>query len=218
MVYAALLPLMRIPQLPVVDWTDAPADLNGLIRFAERRNLVSARVPSHFKHSLPYLETENNKQIKLQFNRNIYILYYSVAYLCFIFWYYFYYRGKILQDGPLPFFVAGISSVIHPRNPMVPTVHFNYRYFEVQNTDGSVQVCGCCGGYSESNASCFCFMLFSKLDVWTFHRSLLQHCWEYSLFFQCSLDLNQQSSSAFEEEPVFQPCICCCASSAAVGV
>ena len=30
-----------------------PADLNGLIRCAERRNLVSARVPSHFKRSLP---------------------------------------------------------------------------------------------------------------------------------------------------------------------
>jgi hypothetical protein len=26
-----------------------PADLNGLVLFAERRNLVSARVPSHFK-------------------------------------------------------------------------------------------------------------------------------------------------------------------------
>jgi len=51
-VYPALLPLMRTPQLPVVDWTEAPADLNGLIRFAERRNLVSARVPSHFKRSL----------------------------------------------------------------------------------------------------------------------------------------------------------------------
>jgi hypothetical protein len=31
---------------------DAPADLNGLVRFAERRNLVSARVPSRFKRSL----------------------------------------------------------------------------------------------------------------------------------------------------------------------
>jgi len=31
-----------------------PADLNGLVRFAERRNLVSARVPSHFKSSLPH--------------------------------------------------------------------------------------------------------------------------------------------------------------------
>jgi len=29
-----------------------PADLNGLVRFAERRNPVSVRVPSHFKHSL----------------------------------------------------------------------------------------------------------------------------------------------------------------------
>jgi hypothetical protein len=51
--YLALLPLMRTPQLPVVDWTDAPPDLNGLVLFAERRNLVSARVPSHFKRSLP---------------------------------------------------------------------------------------------------------------------------------------------------------------------
>ena len=47
-----LLPLMRTPQMPVVDWTDAPAYLNGLVRFVERRNLVSARVPSHFKLSL----------------------------------------------------------------------------------------------------------------------------------------------------------------------
>jgi hypothetical protein len=52
MVYPALLPLIRTPRLPVVDRTDAPADLNGLVRFAERRNLVSARVPSHFKRSL----------------------------------------------------------------------------------------------------------------------------------------------------------------------
>jgi hypothetical protein len=40
MVYPALLPLIRTPRLPVVDWTDAPADLNGLVRFAERRKLV----------------------------------------------------------------------------------------------------------------------------------------------------------------------------------
>jgi hypothetical protein len=40
MVYTALLPLMRTPRLPVVDWTYASADLNGLVRFAERQNLV----------------------------------------------------------------------------------------------------------------------------------------------------------------------------------
>jgi len=44
---------MRTTRLPVVDWTDASADLNWLVRFAERRDLVSARVPSHFKRSLP---------------------------------------------------------------------------------------------------------------------------------------------------------------------
>ena len=51
--YPALLPLMRKPRLPVVGRTDSPADLNGLVLFAERRNLVSARVLSHFKRSLP---------------------------------------------------------------------------------------------------------------------------------------------------------------------
>merc|ERR1712070_1184953 len=30
--------------------------------------------------------------------------------------------------------MAGVSSVMHPKNPMAPTVHFNYRYFE---TDAS---------------------------------------------------------------------------------
>jgi hypothetical protein len=48
---------MRAPWLPVVDWTDAPTDLNGLVRFAERRNLVSARVPSHFKRGLHTITT-----------------------------------------------------------------------------------------------------------------------------------------------------------------
>jgi len=31
---------------------DTLADLNGLVRFAERRNLVSARVPLHFNWPL----------------------------------------------------------------------------------------------------------------------------------------------------------------------
>jgi hypothetical protein len=52
MVHPALLLKMRTPRLPVVDGTDAPAELNGLLRFAERRNLVSARVPSHFNWPL----------------------------------------------------------------------------------------------------------------------------------------------------------------------
>ena len=48
---------MHTPRLSVVDWTDAPARLNGLVRFAERRNMVSTRVPSHFNWPLPLLFT-----------------------------------------------------------------------------------------------------------------------------------------------------------------
>ena len=32
-----------------------------------------------------------------------------------------------LQDDRVPFFAAGISSVMHPWNPHCPTMHFNYR-------------------------------------------------------------------------------------------
>ena len=42
-------------------------------------------------------------------------------------------RHKELSGRELKFFAAGISSVIHPRNPNVPTAHFNYRYFEVDD-------------------------------------------------------------------------------------
>ncbi|XP_050523836.1 oxygen-dependent coproporphyrinogen-III oxidase isoform X2 [Daktulosphaira vitifoliae] len=49
-------------------------------------------------------------------------------------------RGKNFKDGQvLPFFAAGISAVIHPRNPYVPTIHFNYRYFEVVQPDNTTQ-------------------------------------------------------------------------------
>ncbi|XP_046346421.2 oxygen-dependent coproporphyrinogen-III oxidase-like [Haliotis rufescens] len=45
-------------------------------------------------------------------------------------------RGKKLEGTSLPFFAAGISAVIHPKNPHIPTIHFNYRYFEVETKDG----------------------------------------------------------------------------------
>jgi hypothetical protein len=45
-VYPSLLTLMRTPRLPAVDRTYSPADLNGLVHLGERRNVVSARVPS----------------------------------------------------------------------------------------------------------------------------------------------------------------------------
>jgi len=45
-------------------------------------------------------------------------------------------RAKGMAPGErVPFFACGLSSVMHPKNPFCPTMHFNYRYFE---TDGGV--------------------------------------------------------------------------------
>ena len=54
-VYPSLLTLMRTPRLPAVDWTDSPADLNGLVRLGGRGKLVSARVPSGSARALPVI-------------------------------------------------------------------------------------------------------------------------------------------------------------------
>ncbi|KAI8885849.1 hypothetical protein K501DRAFT_331702 [Backusella circina FSU 941] len=56
-------------------------------------------------------------------------------------------RGKEIDaDGPVPFFAAGISLVMHPHNPNAPTVHMNYRYFEIENPDGTPQMAWFGGG------------------------------------------------------------------------
>ena len=34
-------------------------------------------------------------------------------------------------DAPSPFYATGVSLVIHPYSPMIPTVHANFRYLEV---------------------------------------------------------------------------------------
>lgn len=36
------------------------------------------------------------------------------------------------------FFACGLSLVLHPKNPMVPTVHANFRYFEMYNKTGKI--------------------------------------------------------------------------------
>lgn len=36
------------------------------------------------------------------------------------------------------FFACGLSMVLHPKSPMVPTVHANWRYFELYDADGNV--------------------------------------------------------------------------------
>lgn len=36
------------------------------------------------------------------------------------------------------FFACGLSLVIHPKSPMVPTVHANWRYFEMYDKEGNI--------------------------------------------------------------------------------
>ncbi len=40
--------------------------------------------------------------------------------------------------GEVDFYACGLSLVLHPKNPMVPTVHANWRYFEMYNQDGEI--------------------------------------------------------------------------------
>jgi len=45
---------------------------------------------------------------------------------------------KLFNVGEADFFACGISLVLHPKNPMVPTVHANWRYFEMYDDTGNV--------------------------------------------------------------------------------
>ncbi|PWN47811.1 hypothetical protein IE53DRAFT_381836 [Violaceomyces palustris] len=44
-------------------------------------------------------------------------------------------EGKDAEVKGLPFYAAGLSLVVHPKNPFAPTVHFNYRYFELTHPE-----------------------------------------------------------------------------------
>jgi len=40
--------------------------------------------------------------------------------------------------GDVDFFACGLSLVLHPTNPFVPTVHANWRYFEMYDKEGNI--------------------------------------------------------------------------------
>ena len=45
---------------------------------------------------------------------------------------------KYFNVGDVDFFACGLSLVLHPKNPFVPTVHANWRYFEMYEKDGTL--------------------------------------------------------------------------------
>lgn len=70
----------------------------------------------------------------------------------------------------LEFFASGLSLVLHPHNPMAPTVHLNYRYFETANADGSTNAWWFGGGTDLTPS-----YLFDE-DVIHFHRNIKEAC------------------------------------------
>ncbi len=45
---------------------------------------------------------------------------------------------KYFNVGKVDFFACGLSLVLHPKNPMVPTVHANWRYFEMYDKENQL--------------------------------------------------------------------------------
>jgi len=74
------------------------------------------------------------------------------------------------------FFATGLSVVLHPRNPMAPTAHCNYRYFE-RGEEGS-PVAWWFGGGSDLTPA----YLFEE-DARHFHRTLKVVCDRHDLAF-----------------------------------
>lgn len=67
-------------------------------------------------------------------------------------------RGKDIKEGQnVPFYACGVSLVMHPHNPMAPTIHLNYRYFEVETgyftTNGEPEKIGWFGGGADLTPS-----------------------------------------------------------------
>ncbi len=73
-------------------------------------------------------------------------------------------------DGSLNFYACGLSMVLHPYNPMAPTVHLNYRYFETSDKDGNPEAWWFGGGADLTPS-----YLFEK-DAIHFHNELKQAC------------------------------------------
>jgi coproporphyrinogen III oxidase len=82
---------------------------------------------------------------------------------------------KALDPGVenLDFFAAGLSIVVHPKNPMAPTVHLNYRYFETADKQGKSNAWWFGGG--SDLTPCY---LFDE-DAIHFHKLLKTACDEH---------------------------------------
>lgn len=73
--------------------------------------------------------------------------------------------ARKMNVPPTRFFATGVSIVIHPKSPMVPTVHANFRYFEKEDGDAWF------GGGTDLTP----FYVFEE-DIVHFHATLKGAC------------------------------------------
>lgn len=78
-------------------------------------------------------------------------------------------RSQLKVEGD-SFFACGISLVIHPLNPTVPTVHANFRYFEVYDSAGR-----CTDYWFGGGADLTPYVLFRE-DAIHFHQQFRNAC------------------------------------------
>ena len=68
------------------------------------------------------------------------------------------------------FFACGLSLVLHPKNPFVPTVHANWRYFEMYDANGAIVTQWFGGGQDLTP-----YYLFEE-DAKHFHKTCKEAC------------------------------------------
>jgi coproporphyrinogen III oxidase len=91
---------------------------------------------------------------------------------------------KHLGIGSAKWFAAGISSVIHPLNPFVPTIHFNYRMFELYSEEDML-VDRWFGGGTDLTP----YYLFEE-DAKHFHQTYKDVCDEFDSSFYSNFKKN----------------------------
>ena len=72
------------------------------------------------------------------------------------------------------FFACGLSLVLHPKSPMVPTVHANWRYFEMYDAEGKI-VDSWFGGGQDLTP----YYLFEE-DAKHFHKICKTACYKHN--------------------------------------
>lgn len=78
--------------------------------------------------------------------------------------------ARVTSGEETNFYATGVSLVVHPRSPMVPTVHLNVRYFDLTDADGTVLDVWLGGGTDLTPTYPF------PEDAHHFHRALKTVC------------------------------------------